>query len=351
MQGFPPAHNVETPVTHTITPKNNTEMVYNPTQAQKWCICQNYRVLNRVTHVFPMPQGDIHTKQQHLSGHRWVHGFDFMSGFYAVTIPKETHPYLAYYVKGKGFHTQKRMPFGLTGTPATFVHVIAKKLGDLLPKLEIELLVDDGGMAGDSFKNMMDHTCQFLTRVRESSLSLSAKKSEFFMTEIIFVGSRVGPNGIQSDSTKLTAIVNWRQPPDLLNLSWFLGLAGYFCDLVKNYARITQPLSDLIHGVDIPKGAGKATYRAALSKVKLANIWTKTHAAAFLSLKKALTSNPVLKAPHFNGTPFIVTSDGCKDGFGGMLAQQFKETSPGGKKIKKLHPIAYASKHTSPAEA
>jgi len=30
-----------------------------------------------------------------------------------------------------------------------------------------------------------------------------------------------------------------------------------------------------------------------------------------------------------------------------MLAQRFKETRPGGKKIEKLHPIAYASKRTS----
>ena len=139
--------------------------------------------------------------------------------------------------------------------------------------------------------------------------------------EIIFAGSRVGPYGVQPDSTKLTAIVDWRQPLDLLNLSRFLGLAGYFHDLVKNYTRIVQPLSDLTRGVDIPKGAGKAAYHTALSKVKLANVWTKTHAAAFLSLKKALTSNPVLKAPHFNGTPFIMTSNGCKDRFGGMLVQ------------------------------
>jgi hypothetical protein len=68
------------------------------------------------------------------------------------------------------------MPFGLTGAPATFAHVTAEKLGDLLPKLKIELLVDDGGMAGDKFNSMMEHTHQFFTRVRESSLSLSAKK-------------------------------------------------------------------------------------------------------------------------------------------------------------------------------
>ena len=185
----------------------------------------------------------------------------------------------------------------------------------------------------------------------ELCLSLSAKKSEFFITNIIFAGSRVSPSGVQSDSTKLTAVVDWHQPPDLLNLSHFLCLTGYFHDLVKNYARIAQPLSVLIRRADIPKGAGKAAYCAALSKIKLANTWTQMHATAFLNLKKALTSNPMLKAPRFDGTPFVVTSDGCKEGFGEMLTQQFKQMHPGGKTTKRLHPITFTSKCTSPSEA
>ena len=87
------------------------------------------------------------------------------------------------------------------------------------------------------------------------------------------------------------------KPPNLLNLSHFLGLTGYFHDLIKNYTQITQPLSDLFHSVDIPKGAGKAAYHAALSRMKLANIWTHAHTTTFLNLKKVLMSAPVLKAP------------------------------------------------------
>ena len=96
--------------------------------------------------------------------------------------------------------------------------------------------------------------------------------------------------------------------------------------------------------------AGKAAYRAALRKVKLPNLWTPAHQPAFTAIKIALTSDPVLKAPHFDGTPFIVTSDGCKEGFRAMLAQKFTEMRKGGKTITKLHPIAYASKRTLPAE-
>ena len=291
-----------------------------------------------------MPQGDICTKQRRLSGHRWIHGFDFASGFYAVTIPQKYRPYLAYYVEGKGFHTQKRMPFGLTGAPTTFAHITAEKLGDILPKLNIELLVDDGGMAGDCFDNLLDRTRQFFTCIRETHLSLSAKKSEFFMTEIVFAGTVVGPNGVKPDATKITAVVDWRQPPDVLNLSRFLGLTGHFRDLVKGYAKLAQLLTDLVRGANVPKNAGKAAYRAALQAIKLVNVWAPTHTKAFLALKTLLTSEPVLKAPRFDGTPFIVTTDGCMDGFGGMLTQSYTETRPGSKTVKKSHPIAYASK-------
>ena len=60
--------------------------------------------------------------------------------------------------------------------------------------------------------------------------------------------------------------------------------------------------------------------------------------------------DPILKAPHFDRTPFIITSDGCQEGFSTMLAQKFTETRRGGKTVSKLHPIAYTSKRTSPAE-
>src|SRR6202521_1418400 len=77
---------------------------------------------------------------------------------------------------------------------------------------------------------------------------------------------------------------------------------------------------------------------------------TYSHKKAFLGLKQVLTTQPVLKAPCFDGTPFIVTSDSCKDGFGVVLAQKSIETLPNGKVASKLHPIAFASKWTSPVE-
>ena len=180
----------------------------------------------------PMPQGDIHLKQQNLSGHRWVTVFDFANGFYTCEIKPEDQPYICFYVEGHGYFAYLRIPFGLTGAPSAFVEMTARALGDLIGTL-IELFVDNGCMAGDDFKIMLANTRKLLQQIKETGLSLSATKSKFFVTEATFAGSRVGPNGIKLDLTKLTAVADWKTLTDLHNLSSFVGLTNYFRSLIK----------------------------------------------------------------------------------------------------------------------
>jgi len=285
-------------------------------EQNKWRVCQDFAELNKVTQVPPMPQGDIRAKQQRLSGHRWVNVFDFASGFYACEIKPEDRPYVCFYVEGRGYFAYKRMPFGLTGAPSTFAQMTANALGNLTGTL-IELFVDDGGMAGDEFKIVMNNLRTLFIRVREKGLSLSAVKSQLFMSEATFAGGRVGREGIKPDLTKLTCIADWPVPHDLQNLGSFLGVAGYFRSLIKGYAAMAQPLTDLAQRLEGPKLKGKAAYNRAMKGFTLVGHWTKNHDRAFLRLKIALTCEPVLKGPKYDGTPFIVTTDGCKYGFAG----------------------------------
>ncbi|KIM37849.1 hypothetical protein M413DRAFT_51875, partial [Hebeloma cylindrosporum] len=137
------------------------------------------------------------------------------------------------------------MPFGLTGAPSMFTSLTGKHMHGLLADETMELFVDDGGTAADTFDEMMDKLTRIFTRVRERDLSLSASKSEFFMTEMVFAGATVGPKGIQPDLKKLTAIVNWKIPENAAALAGFLGLTGWFRDLIPAYARKEKPLRDL----------------------------------------------------------------------------------------------------------
>ena len=89
-----------------VSPKDTTldTPITNPKlPPQKFQVCTKYKKLNKVMQILPMPQGNIRTKQQAVSGHCWISLFDFAAGFYAVEIAKESQPYTAFYVEGRGY--------------------------------------------------------------------------------------------------------------------------------------------------------------------------------------------------------------------------------------------------------
>jgi hypothetical protein len=69
----------------------------------------------------------------------------------------------------------------------------------------MELFVDDGGTAADDFEGMMGKLRLIFGRFREEGMSLSATKTKLFMTEAVFAGATVGPNGVAPDAAKLEA--------------------------------------------------------------------------------------------------------------------------------------------------
>ena len=87
-----------------------------------------------------------------------------------------------------------------------------------------------------------------------------------------------------------------------------------------------------------------------MANYKLKDKWTEEHMKAFLKLKAEMVSEPVLRGPKWDGTPFIITTDGNQDAFGAVLTQRFEYTLPSGKVIRQQHPIAFASKRTSKTE-
>src|SRR5271168_1461247 len=152
---------------------------------------------------------------------------------------------------------------------------------------------------------MMKKLTQIFSRIRETGLSLSASKCEFFMSQIVFAGASIGQKGVQPDLKKLTAIVNWKIPENATALAGFLGLTGWFRDLVFGYAKKEQPLRDLMRKVELPEGYTKTIYRRVMSDFKLKDIWTDEHTRAFLNLKAEMMSEPVLRGPKWDGSPFI----------------------------------------------
>ena len=116
------------------------------------------------------------------------------------------------------------------------------------------------------------------------------------------------------------------------------------------YAKKEQPLRDLLREVELPEKCTKSVYRRVMANHKLKDRWSDAHTKAFINLKAEMTAEPVLRGPRWDGTPFIITTDGSQDAFGAVLTQRSEYTLPSGKIVRKLHPIAFASKRTSKTE-
>jgi hypothetical protein len=313
----------------------------------KWRPCQDFGGINKVTEIAPVPQGDIRAKHLRLSGHQYLHMFDFAASFYRISVHPDTQPYITFFVEGRGYFTYLCMPFGVMGGPSEFGHVTGKQFHALIAKALLELFVDDGGMASNSFEEGLEKLRALFDHVQQQKMSLSPSKLKLFMTEAVFTGAQVGPQGVSPNSNKLTAIVDWPIPKDTSHLEGFLGLTSYFRDFVKGYAQIEGPLRNLLHRVPIPAGTKKHKYQQIMRSFKLEELWTPDHTKMFISLKARLIAEPILSAPVYDRTPFILTTDGSKDTFAGVLSQQIKSTLPGGKEVTCLHPIAFTSKRTS----
>ena len=142
----------------------------------KWRVTQNFTELNKITQIPPMFQGDIRAKQQRLSGHKYVSVFDFASGFYAIQIPQKWHPFFTFFAENKGYWWYKQMAMGWTGAPTIFSVTATRCLHDMLADDTLELFVDDGGCADDSFEGMLTKLREVFQRSRAHKLSLSPTK-------------------------------------------------------------------------------------------------------------------------------------------------------------------------------
>ncbi len=124
-------------------------------------------------------------------------------------------------------------------------------------------------------------------------------KCSFFQNEVHYLGHVVSKEGIAVDLEKTRAIMEWVVPKSVDEVRYFMGLSGYYKRFIRNFSHISYPITSL-------QRKGKNFE------------WKEECEASFEQLKQLLTHAPVLQIADPN-KEFIVCTDACKRGFGGVL--------------------------------
>jgi hypothetical protein len=104
------------------------------------------------------------------------------------------------------------------------------------------------------------------------------------------------------DSGKVRDVLDWKPPTSITQVHNFLGLAGYYQRFILNFSKILKPMTELL------KKGNKY-------------VWSKDYEEAFKTLKKLLTTSPVLVQPDI-AKSFDVYCDASGTGLGCVLMQE-----------------------------
>lgn len=283
--------------------------------------CVDYRELNRVTDVDPYPMPRVDDLLDDLGEASYITTLDLTRGYWQVPLSEEARQKSAF-VTPFGHHEFKVMPFGMVNAGATFQRLMDRVLAgcDEFAKP----YVDDVIVRSTSWQAHLYHLRQVLQRLRDAGLTAKPRKCRAGMQETECLGHVAGNGCLRPQDQKVEAIRAYPRPSAKKAVRSLLGLAGYYRRFIPRFAEITSPLVELTK-------KGKPSQLA----------WTDQCEEAFLALKQALSTSPVLRCPDFS-KPFVLQTDASVRGLGAILAQRDADGTE--------HVIAYLSRRLQPHE-
>ena len=276
-------------------------------------MCVDYRPLNEVTvkNVYPLPRIDILFDQ--LTGARVFSKIDLRLGYHQIKVRPEDIPKTAFSTR-YGLYEFTVMSFGLTNAPAFFMYLMNSVFMEELDKFVV-VFIDDILIYSKTDEEHVEHLRVVLGRLREHQLYAKFSKCEFWLREVAFLGHVLSENGVAVDPSKVQDVLDWVQPQNVSDIRSFLGLAGYYRRFIENFSKVAKPMTELLKQGSVFE-------------------WSDACESAFQTLKKLLTTAPVLAQPDVT-KGFDVYCDASGIGLGCVLMQEGKVVAYASRQLKR----------------
>ena len=260
----------------------------------------DYRGLNQelIGNVIGVPR--IDDLLDTWSKSKWWSTFDLAAAFWSIPMREQDKKFTAFHAYCDGGFQQYQfrvMPFGLKPASSLFQAAFQRVMANL-PFCRV--YIDDGVCATDtdSFEDHIQHLAHCFVRLEANNMTLKMSKSLWATKELPIVGHVIkSGQGCVPDPSKVECMLDMAPPCTILLLKSLLGAAGYLSKYIPDYAALVLPLREMDD--DRPK------------YTDISEEWSERRLRALESLKAALTSAPVLRAPDFS-KPWIILTD-CSD--------------------------------------
>jgi hypothetical protein len=284
-------------------------------------LCIDFRPLNKVTVPDPYPLPVIDAMLRRMSRAKYFSSVDIASAFWQVPMHTHDKKYTGF-MTPNGKYEWLRMPFGLKNASSTFQRLMDHVVGQTD---FTAVYLDDIYVFSEDWKSHLFHVEEVFKQLARNHIKLKLPKCIFGAPYMKALGHIVGNGEMRPDPENVAAILALPVPRDVHMVRSVLGAYGYYRGYVDNFALKTAPMTFLT------KNCAKGKWE-----------WSEECQKAYDELKRALTSEPILRMPRFD-LIFIVTTDWSKLAIGAVLSQIDPDTNFD-------HPVAYASRLLTSAE-
>ena len=183
-------------------------------------------------------------------------------------------------------------------------HEALEGLVGVVNKADDILVFGSGGSIEEAEKDHDINLWNLMLRCRDVNLKLNAKKFQFKVKQVMWMGHLLSSTGVTSHPYRVQDIKDMTPPHDMIGVQRFLGMCNYLSRFTPNLEQVVKPLTELTHG------------NAVWS-------WSSQHDKAFETAKSLIANAATLKFFDVN-KPCVLQVDALDTGLGGALLQNDK---------------------------
>ena len=260
-------------------------------------ICVDYSQLNQAVKRERLMIPSVDELLSQLKDAKWFSKIDCRSGYYQLEI-HEASKELTTFITPFGRYVFNRLPMGISSAPEIYHREMTSIVGGLEGVIT---LLDDSLVFGTTKEEHDHRLSKVLERMQENKVTLNKEKCEFGVQEIRFLGHHVSEKGILPDRRKIEAVLKLPRPTNVNEVRRFLGMCNYYTKFFPRLSTESEPLRGLL-------------------KKENAWYWDENHEKAFESIKKFVTTPPILSFFDVKKRT-RVAADASATGIGAVLEQ------------------------------